>query len=128
MSRRDPTIPDAVRRFVLTSVPSVPFLEAARLFHLAPDESQTPEKMASALYVAVPVAEKLLSQLAAAGIVAAVDGTYRYAPRDADLAHALTELFACYQANLVGITNLVHDATQRSAERFANAFKLRKDT
>lgn len=128
MSTRDPTIPDAVRRFVLTSVPSVPFLEAARLFHLAPDSPQTPEKIASALYVSPPVAEKLLAQLASAGIVAAVDGAYRYAPRDTDLAHALTELFACYQANLVGITNLVHDATQRSAERFANAFKLRKDT
>lgn len=128
MSRRDPTIPDPVRRFVLTSVPSVPFLEAARLFHLAPGTPQTPERIASALYVSPPVAEKLLSQLAAAGIVAADGGVYRYAPRDAELAQALTDLFACYQANLVGITNLVHDATQRSAERFANAFKLRKDT
>jgi DNA-binding transcriptional regulator LsrR (DeoR family) len=124
---RDPTIPDAVRRFVLTSVPSVPFLEAAGVFHSNAGVTFTVEAIASALYVARETAEKLLAQLLEAGIVVPASEGYRYEPRDAELASALEALFACYQANLVGITNLVHDATQRSAERFANAFKLRKD-
>lgn len=125
---RDPTIPDAVRRFVLTSVPSVPFLEAAGVFHSNADATFTAEAIASALYVARDTAEKLLAQLLQAGIVAPAGEGYRFAPRDAELASALDALFACYRVNLVGITNLVHDATQRSAARFANAFKLRKDS
>lgn len=128
MSPQDPTIPDTVRRFVLTSVPSVPFLEAARLFHQNPGSGHTPQMIASALYVPQAMAEKLLAELVSAGIIAAADSVYRYSPRSPELSSALDELFACYQVNLVGITNLVHDATRRSAERFANAFKLRKDS
>ncbi len=127
MQRRDSTIPDSVRRFVLTSIPSVPYLEAARLFHSAPTVPHMAHDVASALYVGQAEAERLLLDLVGAGIVAPVDGGYRYTPRDAELSGALDELFACYRANLVGITNLVHDATQRSAERFANAFRLRKE-
>jgi hypothetical protein len=126
--RQDPNIPDAVRRFLLTSVPSVPFLEAARHFHLNPDRPHSAPSIASALYVPPAAADKLIAELLAAGIIAAEGAAYRYAPRDDALAQALAELFVCYQTNLVGITNLIHDSTQRSAERFANAFKLRKDT
>lgn len=54
--------------------------------------------------------------------------TYRYAPRDESLARTMDALAACYSENLFGITNLIHDATQKNAVRFAEAFKLRKDT
>ncbi|HEY0819077.1 MAG TPA: hypothetical protein VGD46_09880 [Rhizobacter sp.] len=128
MPRHDPAIPDAVRRFLLTSVPSVPFLEAARHFHLNPGRAHSVQAIASALYVPLAAAEKLVAELTAAGIIAADGEGYRYAPRHEALAQALTDVFVCYQSNLVGITNLIHDSTQRSAERFANAFKLRKDT
>lgn len=127
MPNRDLTIPDSVRRLVLTSIPSVPFLEAARLIHSNADALHTPQSIASALYVTPAAAEKLLAELLQAGIVAPQGNGHRYAPRDAELAAGLQELFECYRSNLVGITNLVHDATQRSAERFANAFKLRKE-
>jgi hypothetical protein len=123
----DPTIPDAVRRFVLTSVPSVPFLEAARAFHSNAGSTIAPSDLALVLYVTGDAAEGLVSGLVERGIVAPVDNGYRFAPRDAPLAAVLDELFKCYSVNLVGITKLIHDATQRSAERFANAFKLRKE-
>ncbi len=98
------------------------------MFHSHPAFLHTAETVASSLYVKPASSEKLLSELIAAGIVAAAENGYRYSPRHAELSKALDELFVCYQANLVGITNLVHDATRRSAERFANAFKLRKGT
>lgn len=124
---REPRIPDAVRRFVLTSVPSVPFLEAARAFHSNPGSTVTLRNLASVLYVSEDAVESLVGGLVGRGIVAPVDNGYRYAPRDSELAAVLDELFKCYSANLVGMTNLIHDATQRSAEKFANAFKLRKE-
>jgi len=124
---RDPKIPDAVRRFVLTSVPSVPFLEAAQLFHSTPDVVYTTQAVAAALYSQPAVGAKLVNELLHAGVVAPSGDGYRYAPRDAELSAALEALIVCYRTNLVGITNLVHDATQRSAEKFANAFKLKKE-
>jgi hypothetical protein len=39
----------------------------------------------------------------------------------------LDRLAALYSSDTVGITQLVHDATQRSAHRFASAFNIRKD-
>ncbi len=128
MSRRQPTpIPDAVRRFILTSVPSVPFLEAARLFRSAPGVAHTRDSVAAALYVSSTSAQKLLGELAGAGIVRDEAGVYRYAPRDSDLDQALQQLFECYEGDLIGVTHLIHDSTQRSAERFSNAFRFRKD-
>lgn len=127
MPNRDLAIPDSVRRLVLTSIPSVPFLEAARVIHGNAAALHTAQTIALALYMPPAAAEKLLLDLRQAGIVAAEGGGYRYAPRDAELSAGLEELFDCYRSNLVGITNLVHDTTQRSAERFANAFKLRKE-
>lgn len=96
--------------------------------HSHPAVACTVQSISSALYVPHAVAEKLLLELKAAGVVGrAENGGYRYSPRDAALASSLQELFDCYQSNLVGITNLIHDTTQRSAERFSNAFKLKKE-
>jgi Mn-dependent DtxR family transcriptional regulator len=122
-------IPDAIRRFVLTSVPSIPYLEAALL--LRRDEAATwdASSVAKALYVTPPRAAELLRELAGAG-VAAFDPerqTYRYAPRDDTLAAMLVQLAGLYRSDTIAVTQLVHDTTQRSAYRFANAFNIRKD-
>lgn len=123
-----PAVPDQVRRFILTSVPSVPFLEAALLFHSSPDRAFGISSLAHALYVPIDVAQRLLDELTAVGIVRERAGGHGYSPRDAELADALDQLFVCYQANLVEVTRLIHDPTLRNAERFANAFRWRKDS
>jgi hypothetical protein len=124
------SIPDDVRRFVLTSIPSVPYLEAALLFHDAPPVERSAAEVARSLYMNERAATDLLEALVAAGLLATSDGgagCYRYAPADDALNEALGRLAAVYASNLVGVTNLIHDATQKSAQRFADAFKLRKD-
>ncbi|MCR5882865.1 hypothetical protein LRS03_08355 [Rhizobacter sp. J219] len=123
-----PAVPDQVRRFILTSVPSVPFLEAALLFHASPDRAFSISSLAHALYVPVDVAQRLLDELTAIGVVTERAGGHGYSPRDTELADALDQLFACYRSNLVEVTRLIHDPTLRSAERFANAFRWRKDS
>jgi len=124
------SIPDDVRRFVLTSIPSVPYLEAALLFHDAPRLERTAAEVAHALYMQERAASELLEGLVAAGVLApgaGGAGCFRYGPADDALNEALGRLAAVYASNLVGVTNLIHDATQKSAQRFADAFKLRKD-
>lgn len=122
-------IPDDVRRFVMTSVPSVPYLEAMLLFHGAPELQRNRAEVASLLYLKEQVAGDLLEELCSAGVVAPTEssqGRFRYAPSEA--AHAaMSKLAEVYAGNLVGVTNLIHDRTQRSAQRFADAFKLRED-
>lgn len=121
-------IPDDVRRFVLTSVPSVPYAEAALLFHRAPRSERTCVEVARALYLAEPKAAALLDQLYDAGILAIrqPEGLYRFAPREAALAEAIDRLAETYASDMIGVTHLIHDATGKSAQRFADAFKLRK--
>lgn len=125
-------IPDDIRRFVLTSIPSVPYLEAALLLRGDRMRQYTATEVAAHLYMAERPAVELLEGLCAAGMAqcSADDETrrYRYAPRSEALARSMDALAACYATNLLGVTTLIHDATQKSAQRFADAFKLRKDT
>jgi hypothetical protein len=52
---------------------------------------------------------------------------YRYHPRDVTLAATIDSLAALYASTMVEVMHLIHDQAGRSAQRFANAFKLRKD-
>lgn len=124
----DAVIPEDVRRFVLTSIPSVPHVEAALLFHREPRSEQTCAEVARALYLPEQRAAELLDQLCDAGILAvrAQEGFYRFAPRDPALAEAIRRLAETYANDMIGVTHLIHDATGKSAQRFADAFRLRK--
>jgi hypothetical protein len=122
----DVPIPDDVRRFVLTSIPSVAYLEAALLFSRSPQRRWVADEVAKALYLQPRAAAELLESLCAAGLVACEDAQYWYAP-DPELAQCIVRVAESYHANLVGVTNLIHSTTQKSAVRFADAFKLRKD-
>lgn len=124
------SIPDDVRRLIAAALPSVPHLEAALLFHAAPDIERSPGDVARVLYVDERVAAQLLMHLCEHGFVQPRDDDpprYRYAPRDEALAQATDRLAAFYATNLIDVTKFIHDSTQKSAHRFAEAFKLRKD-
>jgi len=118
-------IPDDVRRFILTAVPSVPYLEAVLQFQRQPGARRSAQDMAGALYVPLAAAAELLQALREAGILQDDgDGWFRYAPEEA-LARMLSRLAEAYARDLIGVTALIHDSTQRNAQRFAEAFRLR---
>jgi hypothetical protein len=126
-----PDLPDDVRRFVLTALPTVPHLEAVLLFRGAPQERRTARDTARLLYIAERSAAELLEQLCEAGILALEAGeprSFRYHPRDDALQSVINRLAAVYASNLIGVTNLIHDSTQKNAQRFAAAFRLRRDS
>lgn len=121
-------IPDDVRRFVLGHIPSVPYLEAALLFHGSPDVTRSVAQVAAALYLNEAAAAGLVDALCNAGILqppAEAAERYRYAPRG-ELAVALHALAAAYASDMIGITHLIHGAASQDARRFADAFRLRK--
>lgn len=123
---REP-LPDDVRRFVLTSVPSVPYIESLLLMRRETGASWTASQLASRIYVPEARAAELLQTLEASGIATRVDtsaGAYQYAPSQ-DLAQLLDRVAAHYVTNLVTITDLIHSSLNRRATQFADAFRFR---
>jgi len=125
-------LPEDIRRFILASVPSVPYLEAILLLRVDPDVAWDVRRLAARLYVAERQAAEVLTALAAAGIAQSEDqgGTalFRYAPATAELRGKLDALAQVYSTNLVGVTDLIHSRIDKRAQQFADAFRLRKDS
>jgi hypothetical protein len=120
-----------LKRFILTSIPSVPHMEAALLMHAQPAVRHSAAEIASRLYVPDQKAAEVLRALCAAGILHCDDAEvprYWFEPGKPVLDGLLAALARAYAADLTGVTELIHDATQKNARRFANAFKLRRHT
>jgi hypothetical protein len=121
-------ISESLRRFILTSVPSVPFVEALLIFRDAGRARVTIEQLSGRLYIDARRTAEIVEQLRGAGIIEALPEAsgWRYAPA-AELAPVLDELAQRYRSSLVEVTELIHSSTGRMAHRFADAFKWRKD-
>jgi len=119
-------IPGDVRRFLLATIPTVPHLEALLLLRGRGDAWTLPQ-LCSRLYVDAGNATALLEDLAAAGLVATGDDSVRYAPVDAEVAATVDALAALYARQTVAIAELIHSSSDRKAQRFADAFRLRKE-
>jgi hypothetical protein len=126
------SIPEDLRRFVLTSIPSVPFLEALLLMRADPSQPWSRDSLARRLYVRDKVAENLLAELCRAGMAAPWPApgadTYCYRPRDEALRGRIDGLADFYASHLVEVTHLIHSSLDRKAQQFADAFKWRKDS
>jgi hypothetical protein len=123
-----PELPADVRRFILTSVPSVPFLEAILLLRAEPQKGWDAPQLARRLYVPEKAGVELLELLRGSGIAEPADrpDAVRYAPT-AELSELLDRVAAAYAADLVAITDLIHSRIDRRAQQFADAFRFRKE-
>jgi hypothetical protein len=121
-------LPDELRRFVLRSVPSVPFVEGFLIYRELAGAPLAIDTLAHRLYLPERDAAQIVEELRAARIVEPVpqSGGHRYAP-DPELVPVLDLLAHYYRARLVEVTALIHSRTGRMAQQFADAFKLRKD-
>lgn len=125
---REP-IPEDLRRFVLTSVPSVPFVEALLIFREAQGTPVTIDLLARRLYMGERNAAEIVGQLRSSRLIEPVEGAggHRYAPAP-ELADMIEQLAHFYRTQLVDVTDLIHSKTGRMAQQFADAFKLRRDS
>lgn len=124
--------PEDLRRFVLTSIPSVPFLEALLLLRANPTQQWHAASLAGRLYVRERTAQALLEELSRAGMVAPCEppahDCYQYQPSSPQLRERIDALADLYSRHLVEVTVLIHSSLDRKAQQFADAFKLRKDS
>jgi hypothetical protein len=130
MAMDKPSIPEDLRRFVLTSIPSVPFLEALLLMRADPDHAWRRDTLARRLYVREKTAEDLLADLCKARIAVPCQdaASFRYAPADTGMRERIDRLADMYATHLVEVTHLIHSSLDRKAQQFADAFKWRKDS
>ncbi|MGD9765132.1 MAG: hypothetical protein AB7V27_15615 [Candidatus Binatia bacterium] len=122
-------IPDDVRRFILTSIPSVPHLEAVLLLRQERIDWDV-TSVARRLYIADGVATQVLSDLHAAGFLAAVPrppSAYRYEPAAPGQAEMMDRVADVYARHLIEVTNLLHATAAGKVQLFAEAFKFRKE-
>ncbi|MBC5783280.1 hypothetical protein H8N03_10015 [Ramlibacter sp. USB13] len=120
-----PELSADLRRYILSSVPSVPYLEALLLLRAEASREWDAGQLARRLYVPERSAAELIAQLRESG-VAAGEGWVRYAPT-AELAELLDRLAHAYAADLVTVSSLIHSRIDRRARQFADAFRFRKD-
>lgn len=126
-------IPEDIRRFVLTSIPSVPHLEALLLLRGTPVPWST-AALAERLYLGEKLATGLLDDLCNSGMAVATTGTdqapasYCYHPASDLLRATIDSLAEFYARHLVEVTHLIHSKHDRKAQQFADAFKWRKDS
>ena len=127
-----PPIPEDLRRFILTSIPSVPFLEALLLMRADPAQQWTGAMLAGRLYTSERTAQGLLEDLCQSGMArpcpAPQEHCYVYAPGSDALRGRIDSLAEHYARHLVDVTNLIHSTLDRKAQQFADAFRLRKDS
>jgi hypothetical protein len=124
-------LPDHVRRFLLTSVPSVPYLEAILLLRAERTTDWSAAAVAARLYLPETSAASLLEALAAAGIARmsdAVPPVFSYQPASPELAAMLDDVARAYSDSLVKVTDVIHSRMDRRAQQFADAFRWRKDS
>jgi Mn-dependent DtxR family transcriptional regulator len=119
-------LPGDVRRFLLATIPTVPHLEALLLLHGRRDE-WTPGLLADRLYVDEPMAAAMVEDLRAAGLLECGNGRCRYQPGDPAVAQVVDAVASLYARHMVVIAQLIHSTSDRKAQRFADAFRLRKE-
>lgn len=121
-----PPLPSSVTAFLDAEVFSVPQLEVLLLVHEA-DAPRTVEEVAGDFYLPASVIAPWLVDLAARGLLRAIDGRYASVPEEDARWSAITEVAECYAKRRVTVTRHVYASNEDPVRRFADAFRLRKD-
>ncbi|MEO7623941.1 MAG: hypothetical protein ABIS30_12865, partial [Gallionella sp.] len=87
--------------------------------------------LAHRIYIDEQKAEGLLSELQNAHFAIVAKSSkpplYQFDQSSPELMAMCGRLADCYSANIIEITNLIHSNLDKQAQRFADAFKWKKD-
>lgn len=127
MAKRE--IPPDVRRFILTSIPSVPHIEALMLMRSTAPAKWTAKGISERLYVPPAVALAVLTDLCRSGMLLHDEALsiYFYESRPEPVCDIIDSVASLYGTHLVEITMLIHSKLDRKAQQFADAFHFRKE-
>jgi hypothetical protein len=121
-------IGEPVRRFIAQHIHSAAQLEVLLLLRAVPDREWTVHEVARAQVAAPDMAEQLLVDLQARGLVTAggAPARYRYAPPE-ELAAVINGLAEAYAKRRVAVVGLIFSKPSTAVMGLAEAFRIRKD-
>ena len=126
----DAPLPPDVRRFITGVVRSVNELELLLLLAEERDEPWTAAAASRVLYQSEGWVAGHLEALVVLGLAEQVgDGPpgYRFGPGDAATRRTIQQTGECFRRRRAAVIALIYRGEPSSAERFADAFRLRRD-
>jgi calcineurin-like phosphoesterase family protein len=127
---KEAPFPEDLRRFILTSVESVPYLEALLLMRGEAATVWNIGLIARRLYIGEKQTGEIVKALQGAGLIVNKDhdpDNWCYRPASSELASMIDRLADFYAGNLLAVTHLIHSLDKRKAKQFSEAFIWRKD-
>lgn len=127
----DAIIPEDVKQFLLKNIDSIAQWEGLLLLCANPAKEWSAQAVAQSIYVSEQETAHLLTQLAAQDILICSETeasvTYRYQPKSPEMAQTISRAAGLYRQYLIPVTNLIHSKPKMRVQKFADAFKIRKD-
>lgn len=120
-------IPDHIRQFIYDYIETIAQLEGLLLFRNNPALQIRSEEIAQRLYINNDEARIFLNQLVTRGLLEKSDNMYTYKPASVALKDMVDQIADYYARYLVPLTNLIHSKSKNKVQKFADAFKIRKD-
>jgi hypothetical protein len=122
-------IPPEVQRFIAENIDAADQLDILLLLYRNRERTFTALEVAQAVFTVASAATLRLEALVARGLLSSTgtaDPAYRYAPVSEELARQADQLAAVYQANRVGVIQLLFSRPPDPLQTFADAFRFKK--
>lgn len=125
-----PQFEEAVYRFILDEIESVPHLEALLLLWNARPQPWTIDNLSRRLYVPIEVVGALLRDLVASNLIVLEPGPpegYHYESQSTEQDQMIAAVDATYRREVARISTMIHSKPSSSVREFARAFRFTKD-
>lgn len=121
-------IPEHLRTFLRTTIKTVWALDLLVLLRNSPGQAWTVVALNNSLRASTSLVEEILVSFTRQGLVTAdADGTYRYAPLNAEIEAMAAEVTRLYGERPVSIIKEIMTAPNDKLHSFVDAFRLKKD-
>lgn len=120
-------LPADVRAFLDAQIFSVGQLEVLLIVHEAGGASLAVEEIARLSYIPAKSILPWLEALASRGILEATHDGFRFEPLDDQIRQSVGAVSDCYARRRVSVTRHVHASKEDPVQRFADAFRFRRD-
>ena len=124
------SIDDAVHRFLVDEVDTVPEIEALLLIWESRPKHWTAEELAERLFVDIGTVRSILAKLAKRQLITAGPerpALYSFQPRSPEADGLIEAVATAYRRDLVRATTIIHSKASQAVREFARAFRLTKD-